>query len=171
MTDQQHFIAGAIEAAQMGLHKIKQNEMIQASELRINNWVYLSKGDRDVEGGEILKIYQISGGFDLYKLDENDCADIQPIIIDEGWLIRAGFEKGMKETFRTNSGFHAYVYLIGWPECDDPDMPLNLYFDNEGALLCALQAFNIARIKYVHQLQNLYFAITGTELFANAPNP
>lgn len=55
-------------------------------ELKINNLVWLIKnGER--------KVYQIDSGFDLYKLDESDCADIEPIELNEEWLLKMGFEK------------------------------------------------------------------------------
>ena len=73
--------------------------MIAANELRIGNWVRLFKGVDD--NGDVWKDYEISGGFDLYKLDENDCADIKPIPLDESWLIRAAFNPSERGTYFT----------------------------------------------------------------------
>jgi len=126
--------------------------MIQANELRIGNWVQ----HPDNPNPHQINAYGI--------LSQSEKGLFTAVPLDESWLIRAGFKRGTKETFRSQTGFYSYIYLIGWPECDDPDMSLNLYFDDEGALYCALQDFNIAKIKFVHQLQNLFFALTGTEL-------
>ncbi len=59
---------------------------IDIRNLRIGNWVNLHKN-------VLHEPYQISSGFDLYKLDESDCADISPIEPTEKLMLDFGFEK------------------------------------------------------------------------------
>lgn len=119
---------------------------MDVKELRIGNWFLLNKSN-------VKKPYQIDSGFDIYKLDESDCADIEPIPLTEEWLIKFGFEK--KQFFSYDKGL------------------LSVSLPSEDALLWrnGRTYFNSWKIsdapKYVHQLQNLYFALTGTELVVN----
>ncbi len=59
---------------------------IDIRNLRIGNWVNLHKN-------VLYEPYQISSGFDLYKLCESDCADISPIGLTEKLMLDFGFEK------------------------------------------------------------------------------
>lgn len=69
----------------------------------------------------------------------------EPIPITEEWLLKFGFVKG-----GTIKGFALNGFLL---------------FFNENMELFFRYRKNIKRpIKYIHQLQNLYFAITGYEL-------
>lgn len=100
MTDQQHFTAGAIEAAQMGLHKIKQNEM-NAKELRIGNLLQR-------EGGMILSVSVIEEKRFIADCNDwgypSDDFEIEPIPLDESWLIRAGFIYHNPSDFYSKTG-------------------------------------------------------------------
>ena len=76
---------------------------------------------------------------------------IEPIPLTEEWLLSLGFNKcksysGDEHTIDYTSGF-AYINSF-----DD-----TISFRGKGTA-------NWDRIKYVHQLQNLYFALTGNEL-------
>lgn len=65
--------------------------------------------------------------------------EISPIPLTEEWLLRFGFKKGVK----------------GWFKTMERNLKFNLY------------TYNRDCYKSVHQLQNLYFALTGTHLILN----
>jgi len=78
-----------------------------------------------------------------------DLKNIKPIPLTEEWLLKFGFEKALNGMFcpreylwlkqhKLNNEWFAGVNCIGDIDC--------------------------TRIDYVHQLQNLYFSLTGTEL-------
>ncbi len=73
--------------------------------------------------------------------------DVEPIPLTEEWLIKFGFEPFVLDYSMSlrAEGVTDFVYIKG----------------NKG-----LRIFNnrVVNIEYVHQLQNLYFALTGTEL-------
>jgi hypothetical protein len=73
-----------------------------------------------------------------------------PIPLTEEWLLKFGFKKYSKNEF----------------ELATKDFDIS-FFNGELKLLCGFYAENPISLnnqKYVHQLQNLYFALTGEEL-------
>lgn len=131
--------------------------MIKANELRIGNLIY--------EAGEQARIYQLgSGGISFYTINdihvnkETGCTlnggeiRFKPIPLTPEWLERMGFvyKDGATECGEERkNGVHLYVH---------DEEPVYLHFSRG--------SFNGTKveIKYVHQLQNLYFALTGEEL-------
>lgn len=124
---------------------------MKASELRIGNYIYVPQrksveqiGGIEENGRFILKHYvsSFSGIF---------CAE--PIPLTEEWLVKFGFEYDENEDWfvlDAESGVSFSHILEG----------TTLYFGRlESVWVDVLQ-----EIKYVHQLQNLYFALTGEEL-------
>ncbi len=113
---------------------------IQAKELRLGNWVYNGFG-------EAVKIHGIisegnTGGYNLKTLN--------PIPLTPEILEKAGFVK----TGRYAIGAGGYItYGKGRIELLQPKK-------GDPYIL----AFYEVKIQYLHQLQNLYFALTGTEL-------
>jgi len=88
-------------------------------------------------------------GSEINKIELVDFADIyenntiilyQPIPLTEEWLVKLGFERGGQSTLS-----EYFVNVREWN---------NFYFSKIGL-------GTIAKIQYVHQLQNLYFALTG----------
>lgn len=118
--------------------------MIQANELMIGNWVLTEQGH-----------YQLTG-FDIYKSDENNLHGLQPIQLTEEILIKAGFDKKIGITYFNKSENNIYnqKYFIDKIEFNE------FYF-------CIAGMGTISKITYLHQLQNLYFALTGEELNIN----
>jgi len=112
---------------------------LKASELRIGNW---HLGD-----GNPLQI----DAFDIKDLSDDPQDDFyQPIPLTEEWLLKFGFDKLPFD--RTSLEYKKDIYrLIG----------------SEDKWFC-LAVMNFVhtkvRVQYVHQLQNLYFALTGEEL-------
>ena len=77
----------------------------------------------------------------------------QPIPLTEDWLLKFGF----KETFQNKDS--GYIELKLW----DGKNLFEVDIDDESTLFY-LNNNRVGNIKYVHQLQNLYFALTAKEL-------
>lgn len=110
---------------------------MKAQELRIGNY-YL----QDCLGGEISQIK----AKDILELYDDPLEDYyKPILLTEEWLLKFGFEK---------KGINRPKWTF-WK--------IDLVEDKKG-----IYSFDESRIyidiQYVHQLQNLYFALTGEEL-------
>lgn len=122
---------------------------MEAKELRIGNYAQQFLGIND-DGAEYKEI--IIEANDIYRISGWENNDIEPIPLTEEWLLKLGLKE-------VNNGLSI--------KC------LNYYldFDNETGLFLMESPENLEKaimdlshIKYVHQLQNLYFALTGEEL-------
>lgn len=114
---------------------------MKASELRLDNWI----ADKDT--GKVFQVYT-----ETFADIENGHLSAAPIPLTEEWLIKFGFEVDAKDTLRSQRIKIETSYL-------------NWYDD--GSYSIGKFPFTIplsGPIKYVHQLQNLYFALTGEEL-------
>jgi hypothetical protein len=114
---------------------------MKAIELRIGNYVHYFIRDKYQDPQEWLEQTQIDA-HDLILLSETEDADYRPIPITEDWLLKFGFRN---------------YEQIKW----DTDVLL-LIKNGDGFLYLANQRH--VNIFYIHQLQNLYFALTGEEL-------
>lgn len=117
---------------------------MEAKEFRLGNLVNVKEVDLN-NGGERIDVVEI----DRYLLDElirgNRCNRFSPITLTEGWLLRFGFVK-----FDNRGGY--------CKEEDDYNFVLSKTiggYDNDVCLYV---------IEYVHQLQNIYYSLTGEEL-------
>jgi hypothetical protein len=118
--------------------------MIKAQELRIGNLLVL--------GPNVVTVQQIGQNSFAYEKGENLFADICPIDLTEDWLLKFGFEGPKKEAGTYYQKDNHRVYLF------------DSFFEFEFTANKDSR-FNLFRsYQYVHQLQNLYFALTGTEL-------
>lgn len=134
---------------------------LHAHELRIGNCLRL--------GEVILKVSEINNNcFYTTEEDGNDFKstvwDIEPIELTEEWLLKFGFIKS-----GTNTDSHWYkgdnegISRIGLKQYKDLFNNNHISFDfNVGGAYC-ISSVDI-KIEFVHQLQNLYFALTGEEL-------
>ena len=118
---------------------------IQANELRIGNWV--KYGDLNVKSFSVDGLYNIITDIENYK----------PIPLTEEWLLRLGFDK-YKDTnnfkIKSNKYFSLTEEKQGYLKIGISNNKWNIInFGNKSIF-----------IKHVHQLQNLYFALTGKEL-------
>lgn len=112
--------------------------MIKANEIRLGNYVVSIENN----------IYQIDEHD--FEYTHNGCiSDINPIPLTEEWLTKFGFVFGI-ELQDFVKGKHQFIEL----NC------LCGYFSENDIFYYAEKT----KLKYVHQLQNLYFAITGEEL-------
>lgn len=74
----------------------------------------------------------------------------KPIVLTEEWLIKLGFNKRHNEFYLENFRFH-----------------INKPCNYDGFIFCEGYSVITDKIHFVHQLQNLYFALTGLELSLN----
>lgn len=114
---------------------------LKANELRTGNYLNGKQGHviiTEIRENNIVKIQDNTSSFYV-----GDC--LKPIPLTEEWLLNFGFE-----CVFTNDDYHYYLESI--------DLSLDRSY----------QPFGIGKYKlefeYVHQLQNLYFALTGEEL-------
>ncbi len=118
---------------------------MKANELRIGNYINDEQTTHIIVGVDnyCIKSYWLK---DVEKecLYETQLNQIKPIPLTEEWLLKFGFEKDE----------------LGWFFKENDYCSFGLFFkDNEW-----LFYISDTKIKYVHQLQNLYFALTNNEL-------
>jgi hypothetical protein len=116
---------------------------MKANELRVGNYVQLPFENNRLH---------IVTGYDIQFLrDGMDSNTMDGIKITEEWLLKLGFHEadrtGKYDDF--SIGKHLYLRL---PICKHSEK--DYWYALRGDV----------KIKYVHQLQNLYFALTGEEL-------
>lgn len=109
---------------------------MEASELRIGNYV-LNENNQIVEV-DATRIMFLQDGRVKYK----------PIEVTEEWLIKFGFINYDNDDFFTYGNLHYNTSNN------------RFYIGNDHAS----SFHDDATIKFVHQLQNLFFALTGREL-------
>ena len=134
---------------------------MKANELRIGNWVDYS--DHISEHG---RVYRISSAIDLNTIEQYP-EYINPISLRSEFIEHFGFElfdydvnedddeneivQSYKRKYRNFEYRIHQPYKLG----DSYQFTVKWRWAEEGVL---------ANIDYVHQLQNLYFALTGEEL-------
>lgn len=131
---------------------------MKASDLRLGNYLI----DED---GEIFKVCSIFLNHPLYKdcvFGENNLVSciytIKPISLTEEWLLKFGFIKDDNGNYWIDLQTH-YLELVSSNEHYYPVYVQVPEMSHEEE-----QRVSMNRIVYVHQLQNLYFALTGKEL-------
>ena len=132
--------------------------MINAKELRLSNWVLDSEGvERQVtvisaQGRVFLPpVKYVDRMPKILKLGEDCSTDlIHPIPLTPEVLEACGFEN--REMW-----FYKERFCLGYITTD-------LHFQLEWKIDEIEGGWNLLDIKYLHQLQNIYFALTGQEL-------
>ena len=113
---------------------------MQANELRINNLIAVK--------GFCVKVSK-----ETFKhIEDGKVLEAEPIPLTEEWLIKFGFEKSIDEYWTIDGS------SLWWLLSKSKNVGIKL-MDNE-----VFGVMNRYKIEYVHQLQNLYFALTGKEL-------
>lgn len=120
---------------------------MEAKELRIGNYInYL---------GTVNIVESIAGTEESYVATKSSgimpVNAFQPIILTEGWLLKLGFEKNIMCPVYEKNKETIQIEIVG------PIVYFRIFVPNFGFI--AIQA-----LEFVHQLQNLYFALTGEEL-------
>jgi hypothetical protein len=109
---------------------------MKANELRIGNWIYYKPYGKDFEMKSFFGLCNIETNPELFE----------PIQLTEEWLLRFGAKE-----LKPKRGFlKDFVLKTVRIELSNSG---NFYYKNSGFIL-----------ESVHQLQNLYFALTGKEL-------
>lgn len=126
---------------------------MKASELRIGNYVLDERCVADAIRGILPDELHLgnSNSVNIIPLSE-----VKPIPLTEEWLLKFGFEKG--------TDFFLGEYRKGY--YTHGNLEVNL--DDQFSPTIVDPEYNVHdignRCEYVHQLQNLYFALTGEEL-------
>lgn len=139
---------------------------MKANELRLGNIVEVKTIDYSKGIKSIWEVIKIDAEDFQILSDFNDDPDYRPVKLTEDWLLRAGFRKQINKGFVT---FHNYVCMTDFYLRES--FKGGYYF---GFIINGRHyEFNDAtNYEYVHQLQNLYFSLTGEELtFAENHNP
>jgi hypothetical protein len=126
---------------------------MKANELRIGNLYHFADND-GVRYRKVSEIKHNEFGFEC-DYDGVNFGICRPVPLTEGWLLNFGFEYSK---FYNNYFVKAgdYFNSISY---DVEDCEWNYNNDKSDAA-----CYYVTSIKYVHQLQNLYFALTGEEL-------
>ena len=144
--------------------------MIQPNELRIGNYILDDEGllakiigfcpfehsyrcDEKEGCNLLIDVYPEDGTIrEGYEVDINFC---KPIELTEEWLLKFGFIKGR---------FDNYVLIL------DNEFSKISYWSNSKKIELSNTSqttWGSVNCMYLHQLQNLYFALTGEELKIN----
>ena len=123
---------------------------MKSQELRIGNYVF----SKETQKHQMIVGVTLENPFiDAITFDYTTYNEIEPIPLTEQWLIDFGLSGRLGEVSDTyhigiNPVTHDWLFDIVW--IHGTDYP----FYRNGQFM----------IKHVHQIQNLYFAITGQEL-------
>tara|TARA_R110000772_G_C12935450_1_gene400264 strand:+ start:92 stop:493 length:402 start_codon:yes stop_codon:yes gene_type:complete len=132
--------------------------MIKANELRIGNELF--SGTVTSINKNSFSVFDGCSHWDSEAMHK-DWIEEQPIPLTEEWLLKFG----MNYTDGFSNSRKVYV------KNHEFDMSHITYSENEGLLRLSngeqKGTMLIPWIKYVHQLQNLYFALTNEELTIN----
>ena len=132
---------------------------MKASELRVGNWIYRSFTKEDVKilginayetvSDGIVNSLSFKNGINLYC---ENISVLKPIPLTEEWLLKFGFEKMNRTIYNSPNSkiFSLNGFFIKHYKRLDID-----YYE------CKI---GYVKLEYVHQLQNLIFALTNTEL-------
>lgn len=123
-------------------------------ELRIGNWI-----KSPIEsGGTIARVIHINTDKDGYNHFLDHCT---PIPLTEEWLLKFGFKKTKYEykdecpdlNYFIKGDFKIFIMASNKDVMKDIFMPAY-----------SMQVFDHLELTSIHQLQNLYFALTNKEL-------
>ena len=130
--------------------------MIDPKELRIGNYVqfYRKIEDQDPSQASICSIFETDGDY-YVKFEDGFCVNtergIKAIFLSKELISKLGFRQ------ESNTYFYGDIELsIG---CNDDSLYLTFNWNE--------YQISSTPILYLHQLQNIYFGLTGKELMVN----
>ena len=138
---------------------------MKANELRTRNWITWQSTPNDIE--KVLDIK--TAGIKNPTINNVNIKDVKPIPLTEEWLLKFGFERGnldfqfAKDPLKVcldGDGYRVYIVTKGW----NIDLAGNVYKKSYEIWDEIDNVSLLHNQKHVHQLQNLYFALTGEEL-------
>ena len=118
--------------------------MINRNELRIGNYI------TDIYSSKNAYFEIVIIGEDTTKYGAGFCSyysHIKPIPLTEKWLLDFGFENKEENWEKSDSNLWDFLIILDYESF--------------------MYSYSKLEIKHVHQLQNLYFALTGEELTLN----
>jgi hypothetical protein len=124
---------------------------MKANELRIGNWIYdpLNKTEFQIDVFLGSEYCTNKCEFESQEFDAK-IEDCQPIPLTEDWLLKFGF--------KNENDYYTFENIMISDIHKGTDWSFDLFDDYLNEYSC------LAIINYVHQLQNLYFALHGEEL-------
>ena len=119
--------------------------MINAKDLRVGNYVEYLVSDYLEKTKLYWEVVKIDAD-DIHWLSKVDDKDenFRPIPLTEEWLLKFGFINDKILAFYKNNSSESTIII-------------------DYNFICLL-GYSHVKLKYVHQLQNLYFSLTGIEL-------
>ena len=146
---------------------------MKASELRIGNLILGARGYVKVSAILESGLIRIEGNSSFFGVEGSEPC-LLPIPLTEEWLVKFGFDvtesfnDGEKVDYQYELFFNIEYITERVFHYDTDEDGVTVSFgvreiwDNED--LMDSRSWIVKNIKYVHQLQNLYFALTGEEL-------
>lgn len=138
--------------------------MIQANELRTGNWVNIQSHDQYAQIIEIKSGRPDNRDFvriSSPNLDTQfavEISQIVPIPLTEEILLKAGFEIGGYNFVEVTHPKHPRLFFVIGNNFDSIWWNYNIQGTSKECESSQIE------IKYIHQLQNLFFALTGEEI-------
>ncbi len=136
--------------------------MIKGNELRIGNLLKTKSGKTiktvDAIHGEGTEYYKFKGSREIEFSDTTIkycCANYLPIELTPKWLVRAGFKK--------EGNFYIINRFLKLMETNDVVGYAVFWNGTYAGCLCY--------VKYVHQIQNLFFSLFSEELVFSSTEP
>ena len=129
---------------------------MKANELRIGNWIKYED--------KLVQVVQLSSLMILCQRDENqflvNCAPkvFQPIELTEEVLVKIGF--GKRNDCYTLS--NEYIFFVYYKDSFKQELLASV--KRKGKYYYNTNELKNYDIKYLHQLQNAYYCLTGQEL-------
>lgn len=129
---------------------------MEASELRIGNLVKPQNGDfTKIDASFFSTLYEWESTPEYYRYKEHPFSAWSYLPLTEEWLLKLGFEFryiddtcGEYRTHITNKEWGIFAFDV----------------NSNGYSYTGYAATYSVKLEFVHQLQNLYFALTGEEL-------
>lgn len=127
---------------------------MKAQELRIGNYIYGQYSFDDESKKELCEVLALDSTGELMEHEiwvggesgkREFYYEFEPIPLTEEWLIDFGFRKDEETSYRW--------FMEDW-----------LTYDLDDNCIRISDSWVFGKRKYVHELQNLFFALTGREL-------
>ena len=146
---------------------MKTNEL-KYTDLRIGNWVHVPSSryysDDEDDFCIVKSINQDS--IDAYPFKALRYNQVEPIELTEDVLLKIGFEKG-----DTAPRYQRYYWEVYCENGKSLRLSYDFYYDGQRRLNITFREmggveneFKKYEIKYLHELQNAYFLLTGQEM-------
>lgn len=117
--------------------------MIKSNEVRIGNWVKDSASvPFQIEPSDIVALKQM-------EVAGKDSIHYSPIPLTEEWILKLGFMLWKDGVYKIHWGRNGIEFIMKYPD--------KLWYYETGNN-------SSKHIEYVHQLQNIHFALTEREL-------